>query len=520
MNDERPKPISVAILAMGGQGGGVLSDWLVKAGERAGFIAQSTSVPGVAQRTGATVYYLEFFPRAQAAQAGKAPVLALMPVPQDVDIVVAGELIEAGRAIVRGFVTPGRTAVITSDHRDYAISERMAMGDGRADAAHILRVVEQRAARFVCFDMDAAAQQCASAISAVLLGAIAGSGVLPVARNHFEDAIRGSGIAVEGNLRGFASGFDRASHGAAQIRPEPRATTPATPANAAAEKLIERIKAGFPEATWATLSEAVRRLVDYQDVPYAEEYLERVATILKVDESRRGEDPGYRLTETTARHLALWMTYEDAIRVADLKIRSRRIERVREEVRARPNQIVYVTEFMHPRVQEICDVLPAMLGRAIMDNRVPRAILGLFCRKGRRVTTNTVRGFLLLCAIAGLRRWRRYSLRYETEGGHIQSWLSTINTLAGSDYDLAVEVARCQQLVKGYGDTHTRGMSSFRRIMAALNRVRQLEEPAALIAELRQAALADERGEHLDQALSRVGGPRPVTGSKPGFQAA
>lgn len=95
------RPYKIAINALGGQGGGVLSGWLVQLAEKNGAIAQSTSVPGVAQRTGATVYYVEYFPKALADKTDQPPVLALMPVPGDVDIVLASEMIEAGRAIDR-----------------------------------------------------------------------------------------------------------------------------------------------------------------------------------------------------------------------------------------------------------------------------------------------------------------------------------------------------------------------------------------------------------------------------------
>ena len=52
MNTHRP--ISLLLCALGGEGGGVLSQWLVEAACIAGYPAQSTSIPGVAQRTGAT----------------------------------------------------------------------------------------------------------------------------------------------------------------------------------------------------------------------------------------------------------------------------------------------------------------------------------------------------------------------------------------------------------------------------------------------------------------------------------
>ena len=56
------RPITILICALGGEGGGVLSEWLVEAALQAGYPVQSTSIPGVAQRTGATTYYVEIFP--------------------------------------------------------------------------------------------------------------------------------------------------------------------------------------------------------------------------------------------------------------------------------------------------------------------------------------------------------------------------------------------------------------------------------------------------------------------------
>jgi len=120
------KPLSIAILAMGGQGGGVLTDWIVALAEEQGFAAQSTSVPGVAQRTGATIYYVEMLP----PRDGVAPILSLMPTPGDVDLVIAAEMMEAGRSILRGLVTPDKTVMIASTHRSFAVSEKEAPGDG------------------------------------------------------------------------------------------------------------------------------------------------------------------------------------------------------------------------------------------------------------------------------------------------------------------------------------------------------------------------------------------------------
>src|ERR1700722_20766828 len=138
LNARTPKAITIAILAMGGEGGGVLADWIVDLAEHSGYRAQTTSVPGVAQRTGSTMYYVELFPEEAIRAAGKEPVLALMPVPGELDIVLASELMEAGRAVQRGFVSPDRTTLIASTNRVYSMTEKTAMGDGRVDSQKLL----------------------------------------------------------------------------------------------------------------------------------------------------------------------------------------------------------------------------------------------------------------------------------------------------------------------------------------------------------------------------------------------
>src|SRR4051795_4137430 len=138
---------------MGGEGGGVLADWIIDLAESNRHIAQLTSVPGVAQRTGATIYYLEIFPRAGLTSPAQEPVLVLMPVPGDVDIVIASELMEAGRAVQRGLVTPDRTTFIVSSNRVYSMPERIAMADGRVDSAALLEGCRAAAKRIIHGDM-------------------------------------------------------------------------------------------------------------------------------------------------------------------------------------------------------------------------------------------------------------------------------------------------------------------------------------------------------------------------------
>ena len=201
------QPYKIAILAMGGEGGGVLADWIVQLGEANGFVAQTTSVPGVAQRTGATIYYVELFEKKLSDSDSQLPVLSLMPMPGDVDIVLASELMEAGRAVVRGLVTSNRTTLIASTHRVYAFSEKSHMGDGRIDSGQLLENIKKVSNRFIGFDMEKVAQDHQSVISAVLFGALASSKILPFTKSQFEETVRQGGVGVAQSLKAFDTAY-------------------------------------------------------------------------------------------------------------------------------------------------------------------------------------------------------------------------------------------------------------------------------------------------------------------------
>ena len=482
------RSITIAILAMGGEGGGVLADWLVDLAEHNGFLAQTTSVPGVAQRTGATIYYLELFP-GHAVPPGAQPVLGLSPVPGEVDIVVASELMEAGRALQRGLVTADRTTFIASTHRVYSMTERTAMGDGRVDSDKLLGGGRAAALRFISADFGLLAEQSGSPIGPALYGALCASGALPFTRGQFEDTVRRAGVGVNASLKAFAAGHDAALQGAAPVV-LPASLPPVGPRLAALAQAIQR---EFPAAAHATLQAGILRMADYQDVAYAGEYLERLAPL-------RSASP--ELLDETARHLALWMSYEDTIRVADLKTRRSRFERVGGEVKLASDQQLDIHEFMHPRVEEIADTLPAGIGRWLLATPWARACVEPFTRKGRVVRTSSIGGYLLLYGIASLRGMRRRSLRYQVEHQRIGEWLATIRQLAATHSDLALEVARSQRLIKGYGDTHARGWRSYQRLVATLPRLQTAPNGAQQLNDLAQAALADDSGQALDRLLA------------------
>src|SRR5215510_1892930 len=480
------RPLTVLIAALGGEGGGVLADWLVAAATAADYPVQSTSIPGVAQRTGATTYYVELYPAKRTALGSRRPVLALTPSPGNVDLMVASELVEAGRAMQAGFVSPDRTTLVASTHRIYTVAEKMQMGDGRADSDRIANAGRELAKRAVLFDMAELTARSGTVISAVMFGAIAGAGVLPLARADCQAAIRKAGKGVEGSLRGFALGY---AHAAGEA-------TPPSPAELKSWRTnpVERVRASFPAETHRILEEGVARVADYQDAAYATLYLDRLEPVAKIDRDAGGGASGCKLTAETGRFLALWMSYEDVIRVADLKSRRSRFERVRSEVLAKSGEPVHIIEYLKPGVEEVAAVLPGRLARALTGWAARRGLTDKL-NVGLYVKTTSVSGFLMLRAMAWLRPLRRGTSRYRDEQALIERWLEAIRAAAARDLGLALEVALCGRLIKGYGETHRRAKANFLRILDTIVAGGSFADAdrAAAIRQAREAALADPR---------------------------
>jgi indolepyruvate ferredoxin oxidoreductase, beta subunit len=497
------RPVSVLIAALGGEGGGVLTNWIIEAASASGLPVQSTSIPGVAQRTGATTYYIEIWPEPWHALAGQRPVLSLVPGVGDIDVVAASELLEAGRVIAGGFAAKDRTTIIASTHRIYAISERMAMGDGRFDIGHLLKAIEEQAQSHILFDMEAAAQQADSVINAVMLGAIAGSGRLPVPVEAFAAAVRAEGKAVDANLRGFAAGLAAVTPAGAPERPLllKRASAPRPSLAALERQALETM----PQAAQDIIVEGLRRLASYQDPRYARLYLDRLAAIRDADAAAGA---GGKLLRETARHLAVRMSFEDLIRVAQAKTDPARLARIRDELGLRPEEPLALVDFFKPGIEEMCSILPPRLARPILAYCGRRGWLGRVYW-GMEVKSSSVSGFLRLKLLASLRRWRPWSHRYIEEQAQIEAWLALVWAAAKLSPALALEIADCARLIKGYGDTHGRGLANYRKVEARIIRpalAGAYAAPAAVdaVAAARTAALADPEGERLEKTLAEI----------------
>jgi indolepyruvate ferredoxin oxidoreductase beta subunit len=496
------RPVSILIAALGGQGGGVLTEWIVAAATHAGLPVQATSIPGVAQRTGATTYYLEIYPEPLPAGSPE-PVFSLYPMPGDVDVIMASELLEAGRAIEMDYASPQRTTLIASTHRLFAIAEKTALGNGIFPRERVEEAARALSRRLIACDALAVARAAGSEVNAVLIGALAASGALPLSASDFEAAIREGGVAVERNLAGFKAGMEVAAGAAA---PE------SAPARSWAETKVERaqalgargaaflavmaqIEGEFPAALHATLGEAAARLIDYQDAGYAARFLGRVRLV-------SAGDAESRLTERFARRLAVWMSYEDAIRVADLKTRRSRFERIRREHGAANGQVLVVTDYLKPDLDEIYGILPAAIGGPIArwaERRWPDGRPTIT----QHVKTTAVLGYARVWALGRLRRLRPSSLRAQREFALIDRWQQAVMDAAALDYDLACEVADTATVVRGYGEVRRRLSGAFTRFLDEILPPAVARDRAAgkgytrardIVGETREKLLADEKG--------------------------
>ncbi len=509
------RPVCVVIGALGGEGGGVLANWMVRAAELCNFPTQSTSIPGVAQRTGATTYYIEIFAAPNDALNGREPVMALYPAPGNMDIVVASELMEAGRMLENGMVTPDNTTLIASTHRIYSIYEKSAMGDGLFNTEKLNNAARKLAKRSILFDMAKLAEENDTVLNAIVLGVIAGSGEMPIPTGIFAQSIKDAGVAVEANLRGFEIGLAYMRGDLTAPASEP--VTVPLPVRPNTEDLLAVVATDWPAETQMIVSEGVKRLVDYQNPAYARLYLERLAGIRECDRAAGGEIMQWTLTAETARYLALMMSYEDIIRVADLKSRRSRFRRVRAEVMAKPGEPVRMTEFLKPGFDEFTSIMPPWLGHPIMNWAETNAWARSY-NMAMRVRTDTIFGFLRLWFLARLRFYRPRTFRYTQEQAMIGAWLDTVQQAAARDYSLAVEIAELANLRKGYSDTRKRGIGNYTRLMEeiAIPCARADKDPvwgAMALARARDAALADPDGTTLDHVIADISSS-PITAAQ------
>jgi indolepyruvate ferredoxin oxidoreductase, beta subunit len=211
---------------------------------------------------------------------------------------------------------------------------------------------------------------------------------------------------VDANLRGFSAGFAAASAGSrppAAAPPRPHAPSPALAD-------LECEIATMPAAAQAVMIEGVRRLAAYQDVAYARLYLDRLNPLRDADAKAGAAG---RLLAAVARQLALRMSYEDVIRVAQAKIDPARLTRIVREMDVRPGQTLAITEYLKPGLDEFCSILPGFLARGLLAVAARFPALAR-ARWGMAINSRSISGYLRFALLAKLRPWRA-TFRFQQE---------------------------------------------------------------------------------------------------------
>ena len=515
----KQRPISLLICALGGEGGGVLTEWLVETARHAGYPAQATSIPGVAQRTGATTYYIEVFPVATKDLRGKRPVFSLNPVPGALDAMISSELLETARQVGNGMTSPERTLVLTSSARTLTTQERMQLGDGRADPADLLKLVQQFSRAHQVFDMAAIAKESGTVVSAVMLGAIAGSGLFPFTREQYEAVVKSGGKGAEASLRGFGKAYDIVAKGKVQsdylaqvLAPDTAAVSPGMLTEAERPPQNPHAK-DFPPSVHEMFGLGYARLVEYQGKAYADLYARRLQ---QVRDAEREADPQgaheFAITREMARWLALWMAFDDIVRVADLKSRASRWQRVQGEVKAGEDDLLKLYDHFKPGVPEFAALLPPSLAgkltawdrKRVVRGRQPWAM-------PLKIGTHSVFGMVALRTLASMKWLRVRGSRFALEQQMIEKWLQGVVQGTQRGWELGHEIALCGRLIKGYGSTNERGKENLLHVLDHLAQGGLAADAAKAIHAAREAALTDEGGKALDAALVQHGAPpRPV----------
>jgi len=530
------KPFTILICALGGEGGGVLTDWLVNTARISNTPIQATSIPGVAQRTGATTYYLELM--TSTINGANHPVFGLSPLPGQIDLLISSELLETGRQISNGMSSPTQTCVISSSNRTLTTQERMGLADSRIPDQELIELIQQFSRTHHLLDMAQLAKESGTIISSVMLGCIAACGLLPFKKEHYEKAIQGASRELSASQKASLEGFRRGWDAIEQHKNNTKfvesvlhsiETTPDQQSSVlGSEQISDEVLKKFPAQVHEILKLGYARLVEYQNQAYANMYLEKMLTVckaeekanqLQIDSSNTEAQDSWAITNETARWTALWMAFDDIVRVAQLKIKQKRFDQIRKDTKAQSGDILKVYDHFKPGIPEIAGLLPHPIADKLLRWEQLRIRSGHQPLELKlKVDTSSITGTLALRFLSHLKWLRRYGRRYKLEMQGIDSWLESILQSTQTDKALGLEVAACGRLIKGYGSTNERAHENLSYILKSLSDIKVQPSNLQKFEIVRQArlnALKDESGKPLDLFLKGLGAPARLPKEQP-----
>jgi hypothetical protein len=251
---------------------------------------------------------------------------------------------------------------------------------------------------------------------------------------------------------------------------------------------------GLPDGAVPVVSEGIHLLMDYQGPSYAQLYVDRVRRFV----GRRGVDEA--MLGEIARLMAARMSYEDPIRIAQLKLAE--LERAAGDPRIQPADDV--RKF---RIDELIGALPAAVAEPVLDalekvGWTHKPVSIRFSASGRW-------GIRRLKLEAMLRRWRLFSVRYARERAWVERWLHMISRSLDKQPKAASAMVQTATMIEGYGDAYRQGLADWHAIIDGLAKptfdgVLPLSDLAAAVAEARAAAPPDPRQVALKRTIAEI----------------
>src|ERR1700736_232685 len=251
---------------------------------------------------------------------------------------------------------------------------------------------------------------------------------------------------------------------------------------------------GLPDGAAPVVSEGIHRLMDYQGSSYAQLYVDRLGRFI----GRRDVD-GAMFGEI-ARLMAMRMSYEDPIRIAQLKL-------AEYEMAAGDPRVLATDDICKFRLDELIGALPAIVAEPALD--VLEKLGWTHKPVSIRFSAKSRFGIRRLKIEAALRRWRLFSVRYARERLWVERWLHMISRSLARQPKAAPAIVQTATMVQGYGDAYRQGLADWHAIIdglakPALDGVLPLADLAGAIAEARAAALPDPRQAALKRTIAEI----------------
>jgi len=449
--------MKILIPSVGGMGVGVLVEWLSVAAILEGLKPSVLNLPGVSQRTGRTLSYIEI--RENDDNKPFSP----FPEKGGLDIIISQDFLELIRILKEGYGGRGCN-IIGTTYRYYTTHEKLSLKRDFYTYEYFKGVIVENSKEHIVVDIHKMGIQ--DFRNAHLLGILCYSGYLPsIRRESYERAIRHVGIDVEGNLRDFGVGYellngDRGITDGKMIESELDSL-----AEGFIKESIKRLESVYGNRLKEILIEAVRQLTGYQDTKYSEFYIRRVLDLNLYIRETVGETNEYNeLMEEFAKVLVVRMMYEDVIRVAERKVSEERFKRIERLYRINKNEVFWVKDFFRPDLDELYGILPYSIGKMI-DRILSRH------KFSWKTTINTTHifGFLMLKSMSKIRFLRKWSFRYRKENNLIENYIDHVKQCLKQGLDSAILAAKGGTIVRGYGEIRREMINAWREFSNLTN---------------------------------------------------